>query len=131
MISIKHRFHGHNSLRAVYSRGRTVRGSFITLKYLERAEGRPYRAAVVVSRKVHKSAVVRNRIRRRIYEIIRQADSRLTGGRDLVFTVFSDRLAEMPAPSLLAAVEQLLKKAAEPNDHASHAIVNKRRIKEK
>lgn len=131
MISVKHRFHGHNSLRAVYSRGRTVRGSFITLKYLERGEGRPYRAAVVVSRKVHKSAVVRNRIRRRIYEIIRQADGQLTGARDLVFTVFSDRVAEMPAASLSATLEQLLKKAAEPTDAASRAIVNKRRVKEK
>jgi ribonuclease P protein component len=125
MISVKHRFHGHNSLRAVYGRGRTVRGPFITLKYLERS-GRPYRAAVVVSRKVHKSAVVRNRIRRRIYEIIRRSDGRLTEGRDLVFTVFSDRVADMPAADLSDAIGRLLKQTAGPTEDASHAIVNKR-----
>lgn len=108
-----------------------MRGPFITLKYLERDEGRSYRAAVVVSRKVHKSAVVRNRIRRRIYEIVRQADSRLTTGRDLVFTVFSDRLADMPAADLSAAIGQLLQKTAEPTGGAPRAIVNKRRVKEK
>ncbi|HVV25570.1 MAG TPA: ribonuclease P protein component [Candidatus Saccharimonadales bacterium] len=138
MISVRHRFHGHNSLRVVYSRGQTVRAPFITLKYLERREGRPYRAAVVVSRKVHKSAVVRNRIRRRLYEIIRRADSRLTARRDLVFTVFSEQVAEMPAAQLTATVENLLQKAAAkpsggpqtPVSRAGHAIVNKRRVTE-
>jgi len=85
---------------------------------------------VVVSRKVHKSAVVRNRIRRRIYEIVRQSDARLTDHRDLVFTVFSERIAEMPAADLAPAVKRLLTKAAEAPDRGPHAIVNKRRVKE-
>ena len=65
----------------------------------------------MVSKKVHKSAVTRNRIRRRIYEIIRQADAALTDHKDLVLTVFSERVADMEASELRQAVESLLDKA--------------------
>jgi ribonuclease P protein component len=81
----------------------------VSLKYTSRGQ-KPYRVAVVVSRKVHKSAVVRNRIRRRIYEICRQSTLDLTG-LDLVFTVFSDQLAETETIKLQSMVTGLLEKA--------------------
>lgn len=112
MISARHRFHGYGKLKTIYEHGQTVRGPMMTLKYTSRPPGRRYRAAVVVSRKVHKSAVTRNRIRRRIYEIIRRADSQLTDGKDLVITVFSEQVAELEAVKLCALVEELLQKAA-------------------
>ena len=74
MLIRAHRFHGYNSLRGVYGRGQTLRASLLNLKYQWREPNRPYRVAVVVSRKVSKSAVVRGRIRRRIYEIVRQQE---------------------------------------------------------
>lgn len=112
MIGRTHRFHGYGSLKPVYLRGQTVRGSAVSLRYVTRDPRRPYRVAVVVSRKVHKSAVVRNRIRRRIYEIVRQAGDAIPPGTDLVFTVFSDQLAVMEAPKLHAAITELLQKAS-------------------
>lgn len=111
MITIKHRFHGYNSLRGVYRHGQTLRGPSISLKFNRRDSRRPYRAAVVVSRKVNKSAVVRNRIRRRVYEAVREAEVTIEPGLDLVFTVFDDSLAEMPAAKLQSTVKDLLKKA--------------------
>jgi ribonuclease P protein component len=66
MLSRTHRFHGYGSLKKVYANGKSVRGGLIGLKYLA-GGSKPYRVAVVVSKKVHKSAVVRNRIRRRLY----------------------------------------------------------------
>lgn len=84
----------------------------MSLKYVDRGSKPGYQAAVVVSKKVHKSAVTRNRIRRRIYEIVRQADSRLTGHKDLVLTVFSEQTADMEAAKLKEAVESLLAKAS-------------------
>jgi ribonuclease P protein component len=108
MITAAHRFHGYGSLRGVYQRGRNVRGPLVSLKFGQRGPGRPYRVAVVVSRKVSKSAVVRNRIRRRIYEIVRRSDADIVPGTDLVFTVFDAKLAELPAPKLEAAVGELL-----------------------
>ena len=112
MITQRHRFHGLGGLRPVYKHGQTVRGPLISLKFLDRHPGRPFRAAVVVSRQVSPSAVVRNRIRRRIYEVLRQTEPRLTAERDLVFTVFSDQLANMEAAKLKALLTELLAKAA-------------------
>lgn len=112
MIGRAHRFHGYHSLRSVYRHGKTARATALNLRYSRRTSHKPYRVAVVVSRKVHKSAVTRNRIRRRIYEAVRLADSVVPPGTDLVFTVFSDQLADMPAPQLQEQVAGLLEKAA-------------------
>ena len=64
--------------------------------------------AVVVAKKVNKSAVVRNRIRRRIFEIVRQ--SQVKESIDYIFTVYSDQVAELPAEELKNQIEQLLSK---------------------
>lgn len=112
MIGRAHRFHGYGSLNGVYQRGQSVRGAMISLRFARRDPRRAYRVAVVVSRKVSKSAVVRNRIRRRIYEVVRQAATDIAPGTDLVFTVFDERLAELPAAELQRTVSGLLHKAA-------------------
>jgi ribonuclease P protein component len=72
-----------------------------------------YRLAVVVSRKVHKSAVVRNRIRRRVYETMRELkkEDQANWPFDMVLTAYSETLADMPAKELTTAVENLLTKA--------------------
>jgi len=112
MITSGHRFHGYGSLRGVYQRGQSLRGPLVSLKFNQRDPDRPYRVAVVVSRKVNKSAVVRNRIRRRIYEMVRVAGDSITPGTDLVFTVFDDQIAAVPVPKLQASIDDLLQKAA-------------------
>src|SRR4051812_22967296 len=112
MLIKSHRFHGYASLRRVYQRGPKVRGPRVCLKFGRRESGRPYRAAVVVSRKVSKSAVVRNRIRRRVYESIRQTEPAIPGGADLVFTVFSEKAAELESAKLQVMVTDLIKKTA-------------------
>lgn len=111
MLGRPHRFHGHNALRATYQRGQTVRAPQISLKFSFRDPRRPYRVAVVVSRKVSKSAVVRNRIRRRIYEIARTQGDALPPGTDLVFTAFNADLAVIGDQQLRATITGLLRKA--------------------
>ncbi|HYH75814.1 MAG TPA: ribonuclease P protein component [Candidatus Saccharimonadales bacterium] len=128
MIDRIHRFQGHGSLRFVYQKGKVVRGQFCSLKFISNSRRDTYRLAVVVSRKVHKSAVVRNRIRRRIYEIIRHEEAAICGPFDLVFTVYNDQLATMPAAELRGALVSQLKKACVLADEpapteAQHAIV--------
>src|SRR4051812_31064419 len=100
MLNRRHRFHGYGSLKPVYQKGKTLRGQMINLKFNRRNPANLYRVAVVVSRKVSKSAVVRNRIRRRIYEAVRRNEMTLSPGTDLVFTVFSDQAAETEAAKL-------------------------------
>jgi len=70
--------------------------------------------AVVVSRKVSKSAVVRNRIRRRIYAIVRQVGGDIAPGTDLIFTVFHEQVATIPNPELTSQIVGLLQKVATP-----------------
>ncbi len=110
MIARTHRFHGYGSLNGVYRSGQTVRGPLLSLRYGSRGPRRPYRVAVVVSRKVSKSAVTRNRIRRRIYEAVRRHGDSIAAGTDLVFTVFNDQVASVESAQLEAAIQSLLQK---------------------
>ncbi len=112
MIGRANRFHGHNSLNAVYRHGQTVRGEGVSLRFAPTT--RPdYRLAVVVSKKVSKLAVKRNRIRRRIYESVRltKKSVNIAWPFDLVITVFDDRMVSMPAADLHAEITKLLQKS--------------------
>ena len=111
MIDASHRFHGRGSLRFVYQHGKTVRGPFNALRFTCNTRRKTFRVAVVVSRKVHKSAVVRNRIRRRLYEIVRQQTEYITEPYDLVFTLYSDQVATMEGAELTVMILKQLQAA--------------------
>lgn len=125
MIARPHRFHGFNALRHVYARGLTTRAALFSVRYLANDRRSSYRAAVVVSRKVHKSAVVRNRIRRRLYEVLRRQAAEIPRPYDIVITVFSDQVAEIEAAALEAMLVGQLQKAGivAANPRKSRAIV--------
>lgn len=109
MLASRFRFHGHGSVRSVYRKGRAVRGTLGSLHVL-RDHQRRMRVTVVVSRKVARSAVIRNRIRRRLYEAIRLRQADLPPAA-VVLTVYLDAAATMPAAELQSAVDDLLRKA--------------------
>lgn len=111
MIHKTHRFHGHGSLQYVYRHGQTVRGPLCALRFVPNTHRDTYRLAVVVSKKVSKSAVVRNRIRRRLYEVVRGLEGRIATPYDMVLTVFTEAMATMPADQLQRAVHAQLKQA--------------------
>ncbi len=69
MIARKNRFHGHKSVSRV--KGETIHTSLFSCRF-EKTKRSDYRLAVVVSKKVSLKAVVRNRIRRRLFETIRK-----------------------------------------------------------
>ena len=111
MVSREHRFHGLGSLRFVYGRGEVVRGPMFLIKYVRNSKRKTYRVAIVVSKKVSKSAVVRNRIRRRLYEIIREQGMNIREPYDIVVTVHSPEVAEMPSAKLTTQVIKQLESA--------------------
>lgn len=111
MIDSAHRFHGRSSLRFVYQRGQVVRGNLLSLRFAHNNRIASYRVAVVVSRKVSKSAVVRNRIRRRLYEIVRKHADDITDCYDLVFSVYSADTAKVAHVTLEQTVISQLAKA--------------------
>lgn len=111
MIPKINRFHGHNSLSTVYRKGQTVSLNQVSIKFLPIKPDKHFRVSVVIARKVDKSAVIRNRIRRRVYEIIRLKKSNLNQNVDMVVSVHSKDLAIMKAAELDELLDQLLKKA--------------------
>jgi ribonuclease P protein component len=111
MISRAHRFHGYNSLNFVYRNGQTVRGPLFAIKYAPNAKRKSYRAAVVVSRKVHKSAVARNRMRRRLYAALQEFEPQILQPYDIVITVFQETLLEEPHKNLLHQLKKQLEAA--------------------
>jgi ribonuclease P protein component len=111
MLSNNHRFHGHNTVRQVYHVGKVVRSGFGSVHYRVNDKRRTYRASVVVSKKVNKSAVARNRIRRRVYEILRLQSPQFHRPFDIVLTIHTEQAATMPAPELQENVLGLLSQA--------------------
>lgn len=111
MISRLYRFHGYNALRGVYTKGKTVRGPHVILKFMINERRKHYRLSVVVSKKINKSAVARNRIRRRLYEAFRLQAAGITQPYDLVLTVVSEKIAEVPPDELKKLVDNLLNQA--------------------
>lgn len=73
MISKKFRFHGHGALKFVFAKGEQKRGDFFAIKFTKNPRRKNSRIAVIISKKVFKHAVDRNRARRRVYEIARKS----------------------------------------------------------
>jgi len=65
----------------------------------------------VVSRKISKSAVKRNRIRRRIYALIGSLEKQISQPYDIVITVFSESVDSLTPPALEKQLQQQLKAA--------------------
>ena len=99
MLSKKYRFHSRGGVRYVFQKGKTVRTQKMSLTTLDNERGFT-RVAVVVSKKVLKTAVGRNRIRRRIYEAVRRNFEDLPKNRDYIFSVFTKEVAVMPNKEL-------------------------------
>ena len=108
MLTQHHRFHGHGSLRYVYKNGEASRSHKITIKAVTNPRRKHSRFAVVVSKKVLKSAVGRNRIRRRVYEILRHELPRIQTPHDIAVMIFSSEVIAMPHDELAAQIREQL-----------------------
>lgn len=99
MLSKKYRFHSRGGVRYVYKYGKTLRTPKMSLTFTENTRGFT-RVAVVVSKKVEKSAVKRNHIRRRIYEALRVNFDLVPKKTDYIFVVYSNEVLTMPFKEL-------------------------------
>lgn len=110
MLRRSYRLKDRRDVARVYSKGRTTRASNLTVK-VAHTQTEHIRVAVVVSKKVAKSAPTRNRIRRRIYEVVRTNIDHIKPGTDMLISVFSDEFAAMPSAGLVEVVKTLLSRA--------------------
>ncbi len=111
MLSSSYRFHGHGSLNYLFRNGKSARNSVLLVKSVENKRRQDSRASVIVGKKISKSAVVRNRIRRRVYEALRSHWDDIPAQRDFAVTILSVEMAIMPAKELESAVLGALYKA--------------------
>ena len=99
MLNKKYRFHSRGGVRYVYQKGKTIRSPKMSLVFTPNTKGFT-RIAVVVSKKVNKTAIGRNRIRRRIYEVLRVNFSLIPPKNDYIFVVYSRDILKMPFSEL-------------------------------
>ncbi len=71
MFPKKHRLAKNKDVRQTFARGRSFFNTFFRIKYRKKAE-RPLRITVVVSTKVSKKAVLRNRLKRIVRELLKK-----------------------------------------------------------
>jgi ribonuclease P protein component len=98
--------------------GRVARGRMMLVK--ASTSRYPTRVAVVVSKKVYKSAVKRNKIRRRIFNIVRhEVQYHIVHSTDIVITVFSPETLLVKHDTLRAELTLLLQSVVDPKSPRS------------
>lgn len=110
MLKKQQRFHGSRAITRLYKKSTNTRGRLLGVRFRPCPPG-TLKAAVIVSRKIHKSAVIRNRIRRRIYEQLRLGFESGQISGEMAITVFDVRVATLSTAQLANEINSLLKKA--------------------
>lgn len=102
-----HRLRQRQAFDAIYKRGRRYTASLLLLRTLRRPQDGPTQLGVVISTKVDKRAVRRNRLRRQIHAAFLSLRPRLEPGWLLLVTV---RPGQDPCdyPEILQELELLL-----------------------
>ncbi|MBW4061650.1 ribonuclease P protein component [Candidatus Saccharibacteria bacterium] len=110
MLKANNRLRQRRDIDRVYKRG--TYGSAAGLLTVKAASGanRPSRAVVVVSKKIDKRAVVRNRLRRRLLGSLLEIWATVPDGYDIVISVHRDFRAA-PSTELTAALTTALRHA--------------------
>ncbi len=111
MLSKLQRFHGHGSLRYVFSKGVSHRSNRFQVRITSNRFRKHSRISVIVSKKILKSAVGRNRIRRRVYEIVRHEQVGFTAPHDIAIIVLSAEVRSDDALSIYRELRELFTKS--------------------
>ena len=103
MLSSKYRFHSRGGVKYTYQKGKTIRTPKLSLVFAPNKIQRQ-RYAVVVSKKVLKTAVGRNRIRLRL-----EFDPTIK--LDCIFVIYSRDFLKMDFEKIRTQIRELLAKA--------------------
>lgn len=93
------------------------------MKYQQNKRRKNPRIAIVVSKKVLKGAVGRNRIRRRLYEQFRMELPALAHNLDIICIVHSAELREMPSEELARHVKYSLTQTGLYKSHEKNGTI--------
>ncbi len=85
MLAKKHRLAGRNLLEEVKSKGTLYQSNSFGMIVLKQKETGPSRFAFIVSTKISKKAVDRNRITRRLREAVKENIGEISEGTNVLF----------------------------------------------
>jgi ribonuclease P protein component len=108
MISGKFRFHGYGALKYLFGHGKTYRFKNLSIRVAPNARRVHSRVSVVISKKVVKAAPKRNRVRRRVYEILRTNWGHIKQSNDFLLTVYDPNYCDIPHEQLEAEIIEAL-----------------------
>lgn len=114
MLRRSNRIQGQEAMKFIIKKGAESKSRFFFAKKMENKLGRP-RFGIVISKKLDKAAVKRNRKRRQIYEIIRlimkEKDPKSLGISDSsdIVLLAKRKVMDLTFDELNAAVREILK----------------------
>lgn len=108
MLKKENRFKGNKAINAVIRKGGSAYEQNIKLKYILNPNQKDSKFAVVVSKKISKSAVVRNRIRRRLYASLKP---HLNNKGLFVLFVYSDNFKSIKFAVIKSSISSLFEES--------------------
>ena len=109
MFSSKNRLRNKKDFDRVFKKGKGYKQVFLFLKVLDNDLGFN-RFGIIVSKKISNKAVVRNKVKRRLREILKKKIERIKKGLDIVFLTNSG-IEKQSFEDIEQEVEEILKKA--------------------
>lgn len=109
MLAKKLRLTGTKDYNKVQEEGRVFQSDNFGIAYINRKDKNPSRFGFVVSTKIAKEAVIRNRCKRAMGEAVRIETVNLKDGFDVVFLAKSN-IVKIPTVEIMREVKASLKK---------------------
>jgi ribonuclease P protein component len=124
-LPLAHRLKRRQDFNAVYQRGRRFATSHLFLRALAQSSAvgeRPSRFGFVISQKVDKRAVVRNRLRRQLQAKVRALLPRLKSGWSVIVSL-RPGITQCDSADFLQELEELLTKAEVLDGHTGRSVL--------
>lgn len=111
MLASKYRFHGYGSLKFLFSHGKTYRSKSMSIRVAPNSKRQNSRVSVVISKKVIKASPKRNRVRRRVYEVLRTEWSHIKPSQDILLSVYDPSFFDAEHTVITSEIKKLLQNA--------------------
>lgn len=110
MLAKQHRLKKDKDFELVFKRGKAFNGKFLFLKIIKRNNLEVSRFGLVVGTKISKKATIRNKIKRRLRDIVRKRLGDIKSGFDVIIGA-KTRVVDKSYQEIKEELEGLLEKA--------------------
>jgi len=105
MLPFKNRLKKEKDFQQVFNKGKFINSDLISVRFLDNNTD-DTRVGFIVSKKVSKKAVLRNRVKRKLREVMRTNIKKIKGGFDIIITAKSIEIEKIDK-----TLEELLKRS--------------------